>query len=148
MDWKLAMEEERAALKRIVALLLALADLAELACSRSPTVRRFVLWLLQQAEVVALDLVTGAPETPPAPRPVDPAGGWRADALRLAASFRALAWHLDRQARLVIASHGKGRGEPPPFGRMQAMRGLLDAFSTLPGLAVRKSHLALAPDTS
>jgi hypothetical protein len=149
MDWRLAMEQ-RAALKRIVALLFALADLAELACSRSPAARRFVLWLLRHAETVARDFITGAPETPPASMPVDPAGRWRADALHLAASFRALAWQLDRQARLAIASHGKGCGEtgPPSFGLMQALRGLLNALSMLPGLAGRASHLAFAPDTS
>ncbi len=150
MDWRLAIEEERAALKRIVALLFALADLAEFACGRSQTVRRLVLWILEHAEVAARDFITGARETPPASVPVDPAGGWRADAIRLAASFRALAWQLDRQARLVIASHGKDRGEtgPLPSGRMPARPGLQNAFSMLRRLAGRTSRLALAPDTS
>ena len=57
MDWKLAMREERAALKRIVALLFALADLAESAGRRSTLVRRFVIWVLRQAETVARDFV-------------------------------------------------------------------------------------------
>ena len=57
MDWKRTMTKERA--KRIVALLIALADLAERASRRSPAVRGFVLWVLFQAEVVARDLVTG-----------------------------------------------------------------------------------------
>ncbi len=146
MDWKLAMEEERAALKRIVALLFALADLAEFACGRSQTVRRLVLWILEHAEVAARDFVTGARETPPASVPVDPAGGWRADAIRLAASFRALAWQLDRQATLAVEDGGEA--EPPSFGLMQALRGLLNALSMLPRLAGGASHLAHVPDTS
>ncbi len=146
MDWRLAIEEERAALKRVVALLFVLADLAELACGRSRTVHRLVLWILQHAEIVARDFVTGAREIPPASVPVDAAGGWRADAMRLAASFRALAWQLDRQARLAVADGGEA--EPPSFGLMQALCGLLNALSMLPGLAGRASHLAFASDTS
>ena len=53
MDWRRAMAEERATLQRIVAMLLALADLAERASRHSPAVPRFVLWLLLQAEAVA-----------------------------------------------------------------------------------------------
>jgi hypothetical protein len=43
MDWKRAIEEERAALGRIAALLYALAVLAERAAGRSPVVRSLVL---------------------------------------------------------------------------------------------------------
>ena len=111
MDWKVAMQEERAALQRIVALLFSLADLAELACGRSPAVLGFVLWLLRRAEAVARDFVGDVPDTPPASMP---AGSLRADAMRLAASFRALA----RQLRAVLRKSvpvGAGRGVRPPL---------------------------------
>jgi len=105
MDWKLAMKEERAALKRIVALLFVLADLAEAASRRSPLVRRFVIWLLRRAETVAQDLIVGEPEAPASmpvslfrDRPADPA-----EAMRLAQSFRDLARELDRQAKFAFA---------------------------------------------
>jgi hypothetical protein len=101
MDWKRAVEEERAALKRIVALLLALADLAESASRRSQLVRRFVIWVLRQAETVARDFVIGV-EAPAGLMPLDPAGDGPADAMRLAQSFRDLARELDRQARLAL----------------------------------------------
>jgi hypothetical protein len=60
MDWKAAVEEERAALMRIVILLGALAGLAELAASRSPAMRGFVLWILRHAEVAAGRQPSGA----------------------------------------------------------------------------------------
>lgn len=87
MDWRLALEAERAAMQRIVALLFALADLAERAAGRSRPVRRLVLWILLPAEAVARELVTGPGMLPPLRR----AGASPADALRLAASLRSLA---------------------------------------------------------
>lgn len=103
MDWKLAMEEERAALKRLVALLFALADLAEIACGRSRPVRRFVIWILRQAEIVARDYIIGDVDAPPALMPVGMVRDDPADAMRLARDFRELARELDRQARLAFA---------------------------------------------
>lgn len=87
MDWKLAMEVERAALERLAALLFALADLAERAGGRSPLVRGFVLWVLFPAETMARSLLPGFP----APVPDCPAGKSPEDAVRLALSFRSLA---------------------------------------------------------
>jgi hypothetical protein len=102
MDWKLAMQEERAVLKRIIALLFALADLAESACNHSPIVRRFVIWILRAAETVAREFVVGEPEAP-ALMPVSPASDSPAEAMRLAYSFRDLAHMLDLQAKLAFA---------------------------------------------
>lgn len=102
MDWKLAMEEERAMLKRIVALLFALADLAESASGRSRPVRAFVLWLLRPAEAVARDFIIGS-EMSPTLMPVSPTGDGPADALRLAQSFHDLACELECQASLALA---------------------------------------------
>ena len=96
-------QQERVALQRIVALLLALADLADLAGESSPAVRALVLWFLRPAELVARDFVFGAP--PPAGFESDGA----VEAMRLAHDFRALAGELQRRARLgagPIASGG------------------------------------------
>ena len=146
MDWKRAMEEERAALKRIVALLFALAGLADLACGRSRAVRGFVLWLLRQAEIVAQDFVGGVPDAPPASTQLGPAGSSRTEAMRLAESFRALTRQLDRQARLAF--RGADRGDTGPLSFGPAMLGLLDVLSALAALAGRAPHPPLAPDTS
>lgn len=150
MDWKVAMEQERAALMRLVALLYSLAALAERAGGRSPAVRGFVLWILRHAEAMARDFVTSDPDTPPASVPVVPAGGCPADAMRLAASFRALARQLDRQARLVLETCGEDGGaiEPQPFGRMPDIGEILRALSALAAFARRAPHPTLAPDTS
>ena len=92
MNWSEAGEENRKALRRLLALLLALADLAERAAGRSRTVRYLVLWLLRPAEEIARDHVAGLTRTvlPPAPAISRDADGI-ADAMRLALSFRTLA---------------------------------------------------------
>jgi hypothetical protein len=143
MDWKGAIEQERAALMRVVALLCALAGLAELAASRSPAMRCFVLWILRRAEAAARDFVAGGQDTPIAPMPVGPAGTRPADAMRLALNLRALARQLERQARLLLAACGaRCTGtKPPPFGQMPATRDLALAL-----FAWRLAHPA--PDTS
>ena len=85
---------EKNTLYRIVALLLALADLAERAAGASRPVRCRVLWALRHADAVANEFVTGCAQ--------DPAGGqfsagWTsgqsepADAITLAVSLRAVA---------------------------------------------------------
>ena len=148
MDWKGAIGEERAALMRIVALLYALAGLAELAVSRSPAMRGFVLWVMRRAEAVARDFVAGGQDTPIASTQVEPAGARPADAMRLAVSFRRLARQLERQARRMFAvCGGRGAGtEPPLFGRMPAMRDVANTLSMLTALAWPIPHSA--PDTS
>ncbi len=114
MDWNRAIEEERAALANLVALLISLADLAESASRRCRLVRGFVLWLLRPAEALARDFVIGAQDAPPALRPVCPAGDGPAEAVRLAEGFRDLACELHRQARLAFADReGGGRAGPP-----------------------------------
>ena len=145
MDWKQAIEEQRSALMRIVALLYALAGMAELAGRHSPVVRGFVLWVLRQAEAAARDFVAG-PDAQIALMP--PAGFRTADAMRLAVSLRALARQLERQARLMPGMGGEdgGETEPRPFGPMPAMRGVANALSMLTALAWPIAHPA--PDTS
>jgi hypothetical protein len=152
MDWTRAIEEERTALMRIVTLLCALAGLAELAASRSPAMRGFVLWVLRRAETAARDFVPGGPDARIASMPVEPVGARPADAMRLAASLRRLARQLKRQikhqARLISAACGEHNAgtQPPAFGRMPAMREIANALSLLAALAWLIPHPA--PDTS
>jgi len=148
-DWKSAIKEERAALMRIVALLFSLADLAESASRRCRLVRRFVLWLLRPAENLAWDFVIGT-EPPAALMP--PAGDDRADAMRLAESFRDLACELECRARLALAiQDGAGQGG---LSRFSAYR-TLDAdhfLNTLRSvgatIACRTVRATGPPDTS
>ena len=153
MDWKLAMKEERAALKRIVALLFALADLAESAGRRSSLVRRFVIWVLRQAETVGRDIIIGAAEAQSSLMPASPASDSPAEAMRLAQSFRDLAGELDLQSKFVFAiQHDAGEA-----GLMQAgafrpldMRGFLNALQRLVvvSTACPAAWATCPPDTS
>ena len=156
MDWKLAMKEERAALKRIVALLFALADLAQSSRSRSTLVRRFVIWVLRQAETVARDFVIGAAEAQSSLMPASPASDSPAEAMRLAQSFRDLARELDRQSKFAFAVQG---GPPDHAGQARMARfGALRPLDTNDFLNALRSafekiacHAACAtgpPDTS
>ena len=79
-------------LRRIIALLVASAVLAERAAERSLLVRWFVLWILRRAETVLEEYVfdeTGMP--PPAMEGFAPIGNGPDDALCLAARFKAFA---------------------------------------------------------
>ncbi len=132
MDWK--REEERAALGRIVALLSALALLAERASGRSPLVRSLVLWVLRHAEAAARDLVAGgtdSPGAPSAPWPVVPAGAGPRDAMRLAAGLRALARQLDRQAGCLSARRGRtGDETAAPWAPSGVASGCVPGFAS------------------
>ena len=96
-------------LRRISALLVALAALAEQGASRSAPVRALLLWILRRAEAVAETFVGEATGSPPPFGGIALAGNGPADALRLAARFRALAgvlrtllagaWDLGRRPR-------------------------------------------------
>ncbi|TYR35161.1 hypothetical protein FY036_02490 [Mesorhizobium microcysteis] len=148
MDWNEALEEEREALGRIVALLCALAVLAERAAGRSPLVRSLVVWLLRQAEAVARDFVYG--DTPFEVMPVVPSGTGPADAMRLAASLRALARQLDRQARLLCASCRLASRKPAasPSVRIPALCDALGSLLRLAAAALGAPYPSPAPDTS
>ena len=82
------------ALMRIVALLLALASLAERAAGMPQPVRSAALWFLRPAQALAWEFVTGQahPEIPHTHRRDE-----RAEAMRLAVSFRALACSLEAE---------------------------------------------------
>ena len=152
VDWKLAIDEERAALMRIVALLFSLADLAESASHRCRLVRSFVIWLLRPAESLAWDFVIGEQDAPPALMPIGPAGDGPADAMRLAESFRDLACELDYQARLAFAIQDEpGQGGLPRFGPCRALSAddFLNALrSVVATITCRIVRATGQPDTS
>ena len=95
MDWNSAIEDNRQMLKRIVALLFALAGLAERLSGLPRPVRACVLRILRPAEAVARDFVLETTRDHAAPLPACfdalQGGDSPADAMRLAQSFRVLA---------------------------------------------------------
>jgi hypothetical protein len=151
VDWKLAIDEERAALARIVALLFSLADLAESASRRCRPVRSFVLWLLRPTERLAWDFVVGA-EPPAALMPIGPAGGDPADAMRLAENFRDLACELECQATVAFAiQDGAGQGSQSSFGVYRTLNAddfLNSLRLVIATIACRAVGTASQPDTS
>lgn len=94
MGWNGERDKTDHALMRIVALLLALASLAERAAGMPQPVRSAALWFLRPAEAVAREFVTGqaCPEIPYSHRRDE-----RAEAMHLAVSFRALAHSLEAE---------------------------------------------------
>jgi hypothetical protein len=101
MDWTAIINRDRETLKRIVAVLLSLAALAELASSKPRPLRAGVRWFLAPAEMIARDFVMGLWED----------FGDRSvslpdsdDAVCLAHSFRALAGLLSGLMRCGLAS--------------------------------------------
>ena len=142
-------ERDENALRRIVALLLALADLADRACSMSLPVRAVVFSILRHAETIAWSLVLqitstatarGRSRQPAQPMPsanlVGPPGP--ADLARLSFSLRALALILS-QWGVGIASWGTGRAAV----RATPSRSNIGKMRDLPGPAAHP-----APDTS
>lgn len=121
-------------LKRIVALLLALAALADRAALAPRPVRAYVLDILRQAEAVAQAFVVGMARDLGAAMPPR-AGLYRDDpddATRLALRLRVLALALASLAALPTCAtvHGRGRivgfaniETPPKPGRLAACRG-------------------------
>jgi hypothetical protein len=121
-DWS------RDVLEHIVALLFALAGLADLAADLPFLRRRQMLGILSHGEGAARAFVAGAGAPAPVDGPVD-------DAARLAASFRALALALCAllaQSALSACPHAAG----PGAGREK------------PAEAAGRQALPLAPDTS
>ena len=120
-------------LKGIVALLLSFACLAERACAAPSFVRHLVLAILTRAEAVAGEFVTGMAmdRDVPAWIPASQAmtanchGDGRADAMRLAQIFRALAVLLVRLANRNSGGH-RGRHK-----RREAIASLLVEASKL-----------------
>ena len=131
-------DENRKALRRIVAVLLSLADLAERAAGRSGAVCFLVVWLLRPGEAVARDYLDGlAPgaaglSASEPLRPGAPESCYGAvEALRLAASFRALA-----AALAAYADDGLDAWPALPANRLSA--GLIE----LSAPATRRTRIA------
>jgi hypothetical protein len=156
MDWQAALEQERAALMRLVALLHALADLAECAAGRSAGLRALVLWLLRRAGAVAHGFLTDQFLTDqfltdpfltdqfaadpfaadgPAAMAAWQAGNRPEDAMRLAASLRALACLLEAQAALPFSLRDGRAGRTARFGYRRAAGRVLQALVAPPALA-------------
>ena len=150
MDWTAGMEETM--LRRIVALLYSLANLAEQAAGRSPAIRHLVLLFLRPAESVAREMVArdsqhfgaAVPELRVADRTGDSAG----DAMRLARCLRALAQTLESLVALLLAADalvaGHRAGANPLRALRQTMRTLRSLLDCLPG----RLEPVIQPDTS
>jgi hypothetical protein len=122
MDWKRAIDEERTALARIVALLLALADLAELACCRGASVGRLLLAILRPAEAAMRQFLDDEPDTSPAAKG---RSGYTCEELAcLAARLRAFAAILACWAKLACPSCGRqcSPSLPNPAGFLRPRR--------------------------
>ena len=101
MDWTAIINRDRETLKRIVAVLLSLAALAELASSKPRLVRAGICWFLAPAEIIARRFVMGLWEDFGDHSVSLPDAD---DAERLAHSFRALAGLLSGLMRCGLAS--------------------------------------------
>ena len=142
MDWKRAITEERAMLKRIVAALLALADLAEIAGGRSLVACRLMLLLLRPAEIAARDFVLGASDA--WPMEIVRSGDARADIMRLALRLRQLACLLLDEAEFALSAHAQAGDRSASRPRSL---GLIKRAADI-GLTLRRVLSAPAPDTS
>ena len=122
MDWKRAIGEERAALERIVALLLALADLAELGRCRSTSVGRLLLSILRPAEAAMWEFLDGDPDT--APAATGRSGDTHEELACLAARLREFAAIVACWATLSCPSRGRqcSASLPNPAGFMRPRR--------------------------
>jgi hypothetical protein len=121
-------DENRKALRRIAALLSALADLAELAAGRPGALCLIVLWLIRPGEAAARDYVNKiAPGAAWLPEPLRPATG-PAETLRLARSLRLLAATLAALADDGLAAW-QGQPENRPSAALLAPPVMRPAFA-------------------
>jgi hypothetical protein len=140
MDWKQAVREERAMLNSIVALFLALADLAELASCRSQVACRLLFFILRPADTAGWSFV-GYPANA-APLSSVPSGDARLELRQLALRFRELARIVDALTELILPPENAGRFGFSPYGasRFRRNANVVEAL----GL-IRPVHI---PDTS
>jgi hypothetical protein len=101
MDWKLTIETERTVLKRILALFLSLAILADRTCGRALPVRCLVLWMLRPAEALALREIFEAGQMSLYGSLAQSRCGSLAEARRLARCFRAAARAVQKQLKAL-----------------------------------------------
>lgn len=122
MGVQAARGEERA-IRRIMALLVALAVLAERMAARSFPIRCPVLWVLRRAEAVAGEFVLEATGAPPAGMPVLTIPDDPAEAIRLAARFRALAAALGTLLAVVRRLNDRAARPGRESGHISQCRG-------------------------
>ena len=152
MDRAVGMEAKETMLRRIVALLYSLANLAEQAAVRSPAIRHLVLLFLRPAESLAREMVArdsqhfgaAVPELRVADRTDDSPD----DAMRVARRFRALASMLESLVALMLAAGaliaGHRAGANPLRALRQTMSTLRSLLDCLPG----RLEPVIQPDTS
>lgn len=156
-------EIETYSLKRILALLFSLALSAERAASRSYPVRCFVLWVLRRAEPYAWSCIMrkcGYDAGAPMPRSLRTPLllvilNTPADALRIAATYRALARALQKQLRRdeLVANLLSRRDDDwidLVWGKLDWLASFADfpPASDEPTFPALFPSIALAPDTS
>lgn len=122
MGLQAARGNERA-VRRIMALLVSLAVLAERAAVRSWPVRFLVLSVLRRAEVVATRFVFEATGAPPAGVPALIIANDPEDAIRLAARFHALAAALGALLALISRCHNRAARPGRTSGHMSQCPG-------------------------
>ena len=110
MGWTAQIGTELEILDRIVAMLLALADLAERAARASSDVRCRALWALRQADNVAREFAIGSASTGAQQSPAQHATD-SADALSLAASLRLLALLVRTMTMRIRRQFGEATGQ-------------------------------------
>jgi hypothetical protein len=146
MDWNAQIGRELRTLDRIVAMLLALAGLAERAAGAPYPVRWLVLWFLRRAEAVVTDFVAGSACVAArgqwllAPVTVRK-GSSPADAIDLALSLSRLALAVAAMVTQIRRQAFLHRGQPSGGKSLGARHGTPGAFGmTVPQVA--------RPDTS
>ncbi len=120
MDGSRQTERSGVALQRIVALLFALADMAERAAAAPHGVRSLVLMILRSAEPATQGLLFATGYGQPAPAAGE--GDSPEDALRLAERFRALAALLLGLTAQVLAPWGDRPSVLPSFDEPRTAR--------------------------
>ncbi|MCV3239099.1 hypothetical protein [Mesorhizobium sp. ZC-5] len=152
MDWSVEMEAKEAMLRRIVAMLYSLANLAEQAAGRSPAIRHLVLLFLRPAESLAREMVIRNAQHVAAPVPellvADWTDGSADDAMRLARRFRALALTLESLVALMLAADALITGHRAGANPLRALRQTMSTLRSLLDCIPGRLEPVMQPDTS
>lgn len=152
MDWAAGTETEETMLRRIVALLYSLANLAEQAAVRSPAIRHLVLLFLRPAESVARKMVIRDSQHFGAPVPelavADRIGAGADDAMRLARRFRALALTLERLVTLLLVKGVRIAGRQAGADLLRTFRQATKTLRSLLDCIPGRLEPVMQPDTS
>ena len=152
MDWAAGMEAEETMLRRIVALLYSLANLAEQAAVRSPAIRHLVLLFLRPAESLAREMViydsrhfgVAVPELLVA----DWTDGSADDAMRLARRFRELALALESLVALLLVKDALSAGYQARADLLRSLRQTMSTLRSLLDCLPGRLEPVIQPDTS